>query len=168
MCSKNNGNFKIKISRVWGVQFSFFYYNDIHAPEVRYNFQLYSLPTLSVAVAKVRCGGFPLLKQIDQGICSWILGQKQYLTMPQPPYSPDMAPGDSFTFLKIKRTLKGRRFTRYTKSGICISYVRFIKHKYIFSHSNVIRYAVLYDNYLYDLLYHSSIVLTPHCGFPGQ
>ena len=32
------------------------------------------------------------------------------VTMPQPPYSPDMAPCDFFLFLKIKRTLKGRRF----------------------------------------------------------
>ena len=31
--------------------------------------------------------------------------------MPQPPYSPDMAPCDFFLFPKIKRTLKGRRFT---------------------------------------------------------
>ena len=31
--------------------------------------------------------------------------------MPQPPYSPDMAPYDFFLFPKIKRTLKGRRFT---------------------------------------------------------
>jgi histone-lysine N-methyltransferase SETMAR len=33
------------------------------------------------------------------------------ITMPQPPYSPDMAPCDFFLFPKIKRTLKGRRFT---------------------------------------------------------
>ena len=32
-------------------------------------------------------------------------------TMPQPPYSPDMAPCHFFLFPKIKRTLKGRRFT---------------------------------------------------------
>ena len=31
--------------------------------------------------------------------------------MPQPPYSPDMAPCDFLLFPKIKRTLKGRRFT---------------------------------------------------------
>ena len=31
--------------------------------------------------------------------------------MPQPPYSPDMAPHDVFLFPKIKRTLKGRCFT---------------------------------------------------------
>ena len=31
--------------------------------------------------------------------------------MPQPPYSPDMAPCDFFLFPKIKRTLKGRRVT---------------------------------------------------------
>ena len=33
------------------------------------------------------------------------------LTMPQPPYSPDMALCDVFLFPKIKRTRKGRRFT---------------------------------------------------------
>ena len=33
------------------------------------------------------------------------------VTMPQLPYSPDMAPCDFFLFPKIKRTLKGRRFT---------------------------------------------------------
>ena len=36
---------------------------------------------------------------------------QESLTMPQPPYSPDMAPYDFFLFPKIKRTLKGRRFT---------------------------------------------------------
>ncbi|EZA62238.1 Histone-lysine N-methyltransferase SETMAR [Ooceraea biroi] len=30
--------------------------------------------------------------------------------MPQPPYSPDMAPCDFFLFPKIKNTMKGRRF----------------------------------------------------------
>ena len=36
---------------------------------------------------------------------------QESLTMPQPPHSPDMAPCDFFLFPKIKRTLKGRRFT---------------------------------------------------------
>ena len=36
---------------------------------------------------------------------------QESLTMSQPPYSPDMAPCDFFLFPKIKRTLKGRRFT---------------------------------------------------------
>ena len=36
---------------------------------------------------------------------------QESLTMPQPPYSPEMAPCDFFLFPKIKRTLKGRRFT---------------------------------------------------------
>ena len=36
---------------------------------------------------------------------------QESLTMPQPPYSPDMAPCDFFLFPKIKRTFKGRRFT---------------------------------------------------------
>ena len=38
-------------------------------------------------------------------------GAQESLTMAQPPYSPDMAPCDFFLFPKIKRTLKGRRFT---------------------------------------------------------
>ena len=36
---------------------------------------------------------------------------QESLTMPQPPYSPDMVPCDFFLFPKIKRTSKGRRFT---------------------------------------------------------
>ena len=36
---------------------------------------------------------------------------QESLTMPQPPYSPDMAPCCFFLCPKIKRTLKGRRFT---------------------------------------------------------
>ena len=36
---------------------------------------------------------------------------QESLTMPQPPYSPDMAPCDFFLYPKIKGTLKGRRFT---------------------------------------------------------
>ena len=38
------------------------------------------------------------------------LAKNNTVTMPQPPYSPDMASCDFF-LLKIKRTLKGRRFT---------------------------------------------------------
>jgi transposase len=30
--------------------------------------------------------------------------------LPQPPYSPDLAPADFFLFPKLKSTLKGRRF----------------------------------------------------------
>ncbi|EFN77077.1 hypothetical protein EAI_02958, partial [Harpegnathos saltator] len=33
------------------------------------------------------------------------------VVMPQPPYSPDMAPCDFFLFPKLKRTLKGQRFS---------------------------------------------------------
>ena len=36
---------------------------------------------------------------------------QESLTITQPPYSPDMASCDFFLFPKIKRTLKGRRFT---------------------------------------------------------
>lgn len=39
------------------------------------------------------------------------LAKNNTVMMPQPPYSPDMAPCDFFLFPKIKRTLKGRRFT---------------------------------------------------------
>ena len=36
---------------------------------------------------------------------------QESLTMPEPPYSPDLAPCHFFLFPKIKRTLKGRHFT---------------------------------------------------------
>ena len=39
------------------------------------------------------------------------LAKNNTVTVPQPPYSPDMAPCDFFLLQKIKRTLKGRRFT---------------------------------------------------------
>ena len=39
------------------------------------------------------------------------LAKNNTVTMPQPPYSPNMALCDFFLFTKIKRTLKGRRFT---------------------------------------------------------
>jgi hypothetical protein len=32
------------------------------------------------------------------------------LSLPHPPYSPDLAPADFFLFLKMKMQLKGRRF----------------------------------------------------------
>ena len=39
------------------------------------------------------------------------LAKNNTVTMPQPPYSPDMGPCDFFLFQKIKRTFKARRFT---------------------------------------------------------
>jgi len=39
------------------------------------------------------------------------LAKNKTATMPQPPYSPAMAPCDFFPFPSIKRILKGRRFT---------------------------------------------------------
>ena len=39
------------------------------------------------------------------------LAKNNTVTMLQPPHSPDKAPCDFFLFPKIKRTLKGRRFT---------------------------------------------------------
>nr|XP_012143528.1 PREDICTED: putative uncharacterized protein FLJ37770 [Megachile rotundata] len=39
-----------------------------------------------------------------------ILTKHNITTLPQPPYSPDMAPSDFFLFPRIKRSLKGHRF----------------------------------------------------------
>lgn len=39
------------------------------------------------------------------------LAKNNTVVMPQPPYSPDMAPCDFFLFPKLKRPMKGRRFS---------------------------------------------------------
>ena len=49
-----------------------------------------------------------LTKTVGNGSCS---GVTPNLLLPQPSYSPDMAPCNFFLFPKIKRTLKGRHFT---------------------------------------------------------
>jgi transposase len=38
------------------------------------------------------------------------LAKNETTVVPQPPYSPDLAPADVFLFPKPKSTLKGRRF----------------------------------------------------------
>jgi transposase len=38
------------------------------------------------------------------------LAKNESTVVPQPPYSPDLAPADFFLFLKLKSMLKGRRF----------------------------------------------------------
>jgi transposase len=38
------------------------------------------------------------------------LAKQETIVVPQPPYSPDLAPTDFFLFPKLKSTLKGRRF----------------------------------------------------------
>lgn len=43
-------------------------------------------------------------------LISKFLAKNSTVLMPQPPYSPDMAPCDFFLFPKLKRPLKGRRF----------------------------------------------------------
>jgi len=40
------------------------------------------------------------------------LAQNSIITLPHPPYSPDLAPCDFFLFPKMKLQLKGRRFDR--------------------------------------------------------
>jgi len=42
-------------------------------------------------------------------ICEF-LAKQDMIVVPQPPYSPDLAPADFFLFPKLKSTLKGRRF----------------------------------------------------------
>ena len=45
--------------------------------------------------------------------CERFFGPKTtpHTIMPQPPYSPDLAPCDFFLFPKLKRPMKGRTFT---------------------------------------------------------
>jgi transposase len=38
------------------------------------------------------------------------LAKQETIVVPQPPYSPDLAPADLFLFPKLKSTLKARRF----------------------------------------------------------
>jgi len=40
------------------------------------------------------------------------LAHSSIITLPHPPYSPDLAPCDFFLFLKMKLQLKGRQFDR--------------------------------------------------------
>jgi len=44
------------------------------------------------------------------------LAKHNVATLPQPPYSPDLAPADFLLFPRIKTTLKGRRFDRAWES----------------------------------------------------
>jgi len=41
------------------------------------------------------------------------LAKNKMTVVPQPPYSPDLAPADFFLFPKLKSTLKGRRFDTF-------------------------------------------------------
>jgi transposase len=41
------------------------------------------------------------------------LAKNETTVVPQPPYSPDLAPADFFLFPKLKSTLKGRRFNTF-------------------------------------------------------
>ncbi|KYN13102.1 hypothetical protein ALC57_14709, partial [Trachymyrmex cornetzi] len=43
-------------------------------------------------------------------LVSSFLAKHDTIIMPQPPYSPDLAPCDFFLFPKLKRPMKGRRF----------------------------------------------------------
>jgi transposase len=41
------------------------------------------------------------------------LAKNETMVVPQPTYSPDLAPADFFLFSKLKSTLKGRRFDTF-------------------------------------------------------
>jgi len=41
------------------------------------------------------------------------LAKNETTVVPQPPYSPDLAPADFFLFPKLKSSLKGRRFDTF-------------------------------------------------------
>jgi len=43
------------------------------------------------------------------------LAKNETTVVPQPHYSPDLAPGDFFLFPKLKSTLKGRRFDTFNE-----------------------------------------------------
>jgi len=43
------------------------------------------------------------------------LVKNEKTVVPQPPYSPDLAPVDFFLFPKLKSTLKGRRFDTFNE-----------------------------------------------------
>jgi len=43
------------------------------------------------------------------------LAKNETTVVPQPPYSPDLAPADFFLFPKLKSTLKGRRFDTFNE-----------------------------------------------------
>jgi transposase len=43
------------------------------------------------------------------------LAKNETTVVPQPPYSPDLAPAGFFLFPKLKSTLKGRRFDTFDK-----------------------------------------------------
>ena len=43
------------------------------------------------------------------------LVKNKMTVVPQPPYSPDLAPADFFLFPKLKSTLKGRRFDTFNE-----------------------------------------------------
>ena len=47
--------------------------------------------------------------------CVQFSGKNETTVVPQPPYSPDLAPADFFLFPKLKSTLKGRRFNTFDK-----------------------------------------------------
>jgi len=46
-------------------------------------------------------------------LCAIFWRQTKLTVVPQPPYSPDLAPAYFFLFPKLKSTLKGRRFDTF-------------------------------------------------------
>ncbi|GFV99758.1 hypothetical protein TNCV_5081181 [Trichonephila clavipes] len=47
-----------------------------------------------------------------------IMGKLKFTMVPQPSYSPDLAPSDIWLFLKLKKTLKAQRFSTDTDASV--------------------------------------------------
>jgi transposase len=105
---------------------SFFYWKGIvhhefvpHGKTVNKEFYLKVMKSLREAVRRNRPEAWTnktWMLQHDNAPAHVSLLIREFLTnqemtvMPQPPYSPDLAPADFFLFPKLKSTLKGRRF----------------------------------------------------------
>lgn len=64
-----------------------------------------SIPTTPISTSSRQCP-LPYCQH-----CPWVFGQTQHRSFASPPYSPDLAPCDFFLFPKMKKLLRGRRFT---------------------------------------------------------
>ncbi|KYN39235.1 hypothetical protein ALC56_06368 [Trachymyrmex septentrionalis] len=69
-----------------------------------------SILTDVLGMTRVSAKFVPKLRSKTSLLVSSFLTKNNIIIMPQPPYSPDLAPCDFFLFPKLKRPMKGRRF----------------------------------------------------------
>jgi len=69
-----------------------------------------SILTDVLGMTRVSAKFVPKLRSKTSLLVSSFLAKNNTIIMPQPPYSPDLAPCDFFLFPKLKRPMKGRRF----------------------------------------------------------